>query len=312
MGADATPVTSEGRVLLSSHRHQPRILGLESQEDLAAWLTTGRHRTMSDTLSEEVVPMVSRLDANYGHWMMEYCGIVEGLLQLPRLPRVLIRAGGRPFIRESLRLLGLPESHLIEWDGRGGPRRVSPGWSYSLPGNRVAFSPRTLRWLRDRFLSGAVGGPAESHTGQGLRIYIARPRGGWRSVINDEDVCRALEAHGFRILRPEQMPLAEQVRLFADSTMIVALHGSGLTNALFARRARVLEIVGQYGDGTFYSVCSGLGLPYAAVSADPAQRDDVRVNIEVLLSAIDRLESLSQAACAEDGGKLASRSLLTS
>jgi capsular polysaccharide biosynthesis protein len=46
-------------------------------------------------------------------------------------------------------------------------------------------------------------------------------------------------------VRPEELSFADQVRIFSECAVVLAQHGAGLTNILFAPdRCRVLEIHG--------------------------------------------------------------------
>jgi capsular polysaccharide biosynthesis protein len=56
---------------------------------------------------------------------------------------------------------------------------------------------------------------------------------------------------------------------------VVASHGAGLTNVLFATGARVLELLPTpYVVPHYYYLCKALGLPYEYVCSTAADRDD--------------------------------------
>src|SRR5262249_55066392 len=105
-----------------------------------------------------------------------------------------------------------------------------------------------------------------------------------------EEVTERLESEGITILRAENLSLIDQIRLFANSRLIVGLHGSGLTNVLFAPQAAVLELIGNYGDGQFYSMTSGLGQPYGVLKCH-AVGEDVIVDVDSVLRAADQMFS---------------------
>ena len=72
------------------------------------------------------------------------------------------------------------------------------------------------------------------------RIYIARR--GRRKTVNEEELLDRLCRHGFRPVELERLSFDEQIRLFHDAEAVVATHGAGLTNLLFASNALVVEI----------------------------------------------------------------------
>ncbi len=299
VGKHATPVTPDGHNLLSSFRDAPRIFGLEANEDLQSFLAGGKFASpgkSSQVHWQNVCPLVSRLDPNYFHWMVESCGSLQGVAHYTEMTgihlRILIRGGGNAYIRASLELLGFSDN-LLEWPPDSEPGFVEGMIIPSLPGNRVACSPESLKWLRGTFL--AAAGVDAANMNAFRRIYIRRKPGGWRSVANDDAVAARLEGEGFEIARPEGLSLAEQIRLFAGAKIIVGMHGAGLTNLLFAPFASILELTGAYGGGEYLSMASGLEMPYACVRC-AAQGDDIVVDTEKLLRAIERLTAAGRSA----------------
>ncbi len=75
------------------------------------------------------------------------------------------------------------------------------------------------------------------------RIYISRADTNVRRVQNERALVRALEAHGFVSLTLTVRTMAEQAALFRNAEIVVAPHGAGLVNTLFAEHARVVELV---------------------------------------------------------------------
>jgi hypothetical protein len=77
------------------------------------------------------------------------------------------------------------------------------------------------------------GGPAEEGP---RRLYISRRGVEQRSLVNEERIEEIAQQAGFTPVRPEMLPIGEQIRLFAGATHIVAPIGSAGYNALFAQR----------------------------------------------------------------------------
>ena len=280
VGKYASPVTLDGRLILSAFRDKPRMLGLEQHPELESWLTAPRRASALPDL-ENVWPMTNRLQTNYFHWLIEWCGRLE-LIEAYRdqtgcSPKLLIPEAAPSYLRESLTLLGFGPEHWVPWAEGSDPRQVRNLVLPSFRGTTVAQSPAALRWLRRRFLGAARVEVEKPHR----RIYISRPRGGWRCVLNDEEVVEYLRGEGFDILEPQRLTLAEQIRYFSQASLIVSLHGSGLTNVLFAPHAAVLELFGAYGDGVWFGMTARLGQSYDAMSCQ-AVGDDVIVNLEAL------------------------------
>ena len=72
------------------------------------------------------------------------------------------------------------------------------------------------------------------------RICIVRR--GRRRLLNQDLLLDRLRRHGFYPVVLEELSFGEQIRIFHDAEAIVATHGAGLTNLLFATGALVVEI----------------------------------------------------------------------
>lgn len=82
-----------------------------------------------------------------------------------------------------------------------------------------------------------------ARTGQHLdRIFVARPNAK-RSCVNSADLEALFAKHGFEIVRPELLPLAEQVELFASASVIAGYAGSGMFNMLHSERPGIRIVI---------------------------------------------------------------------
>jgi capsular polysaccharide biosynthesis protein len=84
-----------------------------------------------------------------------------------------------------------------------------------------------VEWLRQRLLPASCRGHR--------RIYISRNDASSRRIVNEADLIKELT------------PLAEtdfphQVRLFNKASVIIAPHGAGLTNCVFAPSGAVIIV----------------------------------------------------------------------
>ena len=75
------------------------------------------------------------------------------------------------------------------------------------------------------------------------KIYVSRKLTVKRHLANEEDFLGLLKEHKFRKVYLEQMSIREQVELFRSASHVIAAHGAGLTNVLFAPAdVKILEI----------------------------------------------------------------------
>lgn len=198
------------------------------------------------------VAVLSGLSGNvYFHWMVDVLPRIELLRlsgrDLAEIDWFLVNSCQHQFQRESLRILGIPEEKVLESDrlphiqatelivpSFAGYLGWPPGWA--------------MDFLRREFLKGII--PSSSYP---KRIYISRSKARYRRVLNEEDVVEVLEQFGFVCILPESMSLAEQIAHFYHAEVIVAAHGSGLTNTIFCRQGtKVIELVSPHYISHYY------------------------------------------------------------
>ena len=107
--------------------------------------------------------------------------------------------------------------------------------SLKTEGSTGYLPPWYARTLRERLLP-------ERPSTRRHRLYISRQGAGTRRLANHAAVAKILRRHGFEPVRMEDLCLPEQIELMYDAEAVVAPHGAGLTNLLFGRDLRVLEL----------------------------------------------------------------------
>jgi capsular polysaccharide biosynthesis protein len=65
------------------------------------------------------------------------------------------------------------------------------------------------------------------------RVFISRSGIQRRRLVNEADIERMFERHGFSIVHPERLPIADQIAVFANAPMIAGLGGSAMHNTVF-------------------------------------------------------------------------------
>jgi Glycosyltransferase 61 len=177
--------------------------------------------------------LISQWHSNYFHWILE---VLPRYAQLERaglahLPLVVPARLGRPH-SDSLALLGIPSRQLVPYR----PQHVqSDVLVWPTPAGHTGHSPPwACTWLRRRFA------PEPSQARR--RIYLTRDRAPSRRIVRERGLVSALRRLGFETVRPESLTFAEQVAVFAAAEMVVAPHGAGLTNLVFATEATLVEL----------------------------------------------------------------------
>jgi capsular polysaccharide biosynthesis protein len=270
--ADGVVVRPDGSVLAASawDPDQLRKSGIFDRQPRRSRRIRGTHASI-----------VSQFTGHF-HWLTE---------ALPRIAALrLVGLGDVPLIVpsattgvrvESLELLGV-ERWKDHKDGLAPDVLVWP-----RPVGHTGHPPRwACLWLREQLL-GPQRRPGTA------RLYISR-RDVWRRVLNEAEVVALLRRHGFDVVQPELLTLAEQAELFGGAAVVVGPHGAGNANVLFAGAATLIELFHpRLLNGCFYSLCQALGHSYWYLMCDREGEWDIRV-------PIDQLEELlSEALGAE-------------
>lgn len=236
----------------------------------------------------------------YFHWMLDI---------LPRF-QLLKRSGinwdgidyfliddRHSFQQESLQLLNIPPSKVMSLRP-GSQIRASQLIVPSFPGS-IAWMPSwTCDFLKTLFLSAETRRTSPSND----RLYIRRANAKSRRILNENEVLELLDRLGFRSATLESMSVRDQAQLLANCSIVIAPHGSGLTNLVFCQPGtKVIEIfspnyvypcywlVSNLVDLEYYYIL-GQTMPgfYLQKLAYPDERhEDIVVDIEKLENLIE-------------------------
>ncbi|MCA9259617.1 MAG: glycosyltransferase family 61 protein [Planctomycetales bacterium] len=208
-----------------------------------------------------------RCSHNFYHWLIDI---------LPRLT-LAQRAEVKPdlYLIDSL---SSRQRQVLEALGVTASQIVQPHCQLLVEANVAVLpsfpGPAALRELSER-LTTALGA---TNVAGGRRLYISRRHARTRRVRNEASLERLLHGQGFHTALMEQHNLAEQCRLVREADVIVAVHGAGLANLLFARPGtRIVEIVpaGRYNATLYPELSRLLGLDHRIVSAPTARTRQV-------------------------------------
>jgi capsular polysaccharide biosynthesis protein len=96
------------------------------------------------------------------------------------------------------------------------------------------------------------------------KLYISRSKANWRRIANEHELKEGLEKRNFKIVCMEDYASADQQKLVTNSNLVVAPHGAGLTNLMFANpETKVIEIFGRdYINSCFYELACERQLQY--------------------------------------------------
>ncbi len=112
------------------------------------------------------------------------------------------------------------------------------------------------------------------------RLLVSRADAPVRRIANHAEIEAMLAPLGFATIVPGRLAFAEQIAAFRDATHVVAPHGAGLANILFAAPGtHVLEVFHpHYGTWAYAIAAAALGLDYASLVARDGASDAAEFN----------------------------------
>jgi hypothetical protein len=233
--------------------------------------------------------LISLWSNNYYHWLFDAAtrlAVLEetGFGELP----VIVPTRRAPWQSEILDRLGIAATRLTPFEGEH-VQVDSLVWA-AAP-SYIAFpTPFVARWLRERLVGGGL-------VSGDRRLFIRRKTS--RRIANEARVIEILARFGFEIVEPERMGVADQIDVFSRAEIVVAGHGAGIANAVFAGRFKLLEL---YQPGFFttpyFALAGASDSEYWYISCDVAGRaaagrstkgNDLIVPLELLEATIEAM-----------------------
>jgi capsular polysaccharide biosynthesis protein len=225
----------------------------------------------------------------YYHWMIEVLprlSLIEKFDELASVP-LIVPHRLNTFQRDSLRMAGVRDDRLVHLDNDDWqvdrlifPEMLAPSGSPS---------PHAVAWLRKVFLDEA---PVTSRA-KASRIYLTRRDAPKRKILNEDEIIAFLEQKGFETACLSELSLSEQIALFQGASVVVAPHGAGQTNMVFAPAGAILiEMFGDnYINGCYWALTNICGQKHAFLTA-PTETLDYSVPVEQLKALLAKVAGI--------------------
>jgi capsular polysaccharide biosynthesis protein len=175
---------------------------------------------------------------NYYHFLMDVLprwGVFRECLPEVEPDLLWINTSSR-YMRELIGLLGL-DGHPTASPGKHTAVRATRLLAPCIPNPHLMAPTWTTSWLKANL-------PARQTAGRPKRLYITRGQArNTRRLVNESEILRLLEPHGFVVFDPGAHTVQEQIDHFAAAEAIVAPHGAALANLTFCNPGvRILEL----------------------------------------------------------------------
>ena len=260
------------------------------------------------------VAVLTRIGTDiYGHWLAD----VLARLEMMRMHNIeydwLYVPHDRLYIRETLALLGVDPAKIIEPFGDNyyiqADELIVPSLTIRrvpAPGetNFSDYHPCTfycadwnIDFLRNSFLPYAQAVLLQYKFPE--KVFITRKDATSRRIVNEDEIFALFEPYGFRKISMTGLTFVQQVALFHQAKVIVAGHGSALTNLIFCEPGiKVVEIFQNQFDSGFWQLSDQRGLEHYCVKTqedivEDSFKVDTFVPIEIIQSFIDACDWLN-------------------
>jgi len=204
--------------------------------------------------------------SNYFHWLLNSAPrwkLLEAAGKTTAYDYVLLNASAPHFQGETLDRMGVPPNKRLRCSTHSlfqFERLVVP----DMPLPRCRVPGWACAWVRSLFPERDPNAPK--------LLYVSRRSASRRRLANELVVEPHLKKLGFSIVQPERLGLVEQAKLFSAAECIVAPHGAGLANMVFAPpRAHLVELCHPDAEASTYRELAPVcGLRYSRLTGHPS------------------------------------------
>jgi|ERR1035437_1131570 capsular polysaccharide biosynthesis protein len=198
----------------------------------------------------------------YYHWMfdilprihlIEKSGLIDNI-DYYILPKLELQ-----FQKETIKYWGIPENKIITLDNVNNNISAESLIIPSLPSYLGTVNKWSILYLREKINS--IPAPSE---GKYKKIYISRSNSETRRLLNEPEIIDDLKQKGFQVINAENYSFEEQVAIFRNAEVVIAPHGSGLTNIIWCKPGtKILELFSnKFIVPCFWIISNSLKLDY--------------------------------------------------
>jgi Glycosyltransferase 61 len=277
-GQDFLVLSPDNRIFFDSALLQQKVLERNGILETLIWPTPRAVREIGCLMAQETPNA-------YYHWLIEVMPKLSTLQRFEQLSEapLIVPPVLKPFQTDSLKMAGVSDSQLVPFDNTCWEIRNL--FFPSMLGPTGSPAPMAVAWLRKKFLR-----PDTQSSSGPKRIYLTRQDASRRKVLNERELIAFLEAEGFVTICTGELSFVQQIQLFSNVEVVVAAHGAGSTNMVFASENAVLiELFGDnYINGCFWALTNILGQRHAFLTG-PSQWLDYSISLQELKALLAKV-----------------------
>lgn len=250
---------------------------------------TNGYKKKTKLRGKTLVLATSGAENNFFYWtvvLMQKIGFIEQAgMSLSDFEHILINPIKYPYQEQLNQLFGLDAYTLTE---------INYGTNYHCQEMLVFPHARDNYWGY-RFVRETILKQTHLKKDNPKRIYIRRGKNSQgRNIQNEESVLFLLKQYGFYPVFLEDFSIVEQASLLSSAEVVVAPHGAGLVNLLFASpNTKVIELINAESINVVYYLHSIFNqLNYGYLLCQTAIQEGVSAHNKNLVIEVQQLEEL--------------------
>jgi len=210
----------------------------------------------------------------YYHWLFDIIPRIHLIKKAGLFNDIdffLLPSINHPYQREIIELLKIPSEKIIELTAN--KKHIADNlFAPSLPSLLGTVNGWVLKFLREAFIKVEP----ERMQGHSKRIYISRRNANNRRLLNEVEIMNTLYDYGFEEIVAENFTFADQVEIFSNAEVVIAPHGSGLSNIAFCKQGTVIIDLfwGNFMVPCFWIIAAQLQLKYFYSSTNVSTIED--------------------------------------
>ncbi len=238
----------------------------------------------------------------YFHWLFDVISRLDLLeksgMNFEKIDYFLINRYQQSYEKEFLAILGIPPDKILESCHHPhiqAKRIIVPSVP---PRGQSMITGWGCQFLKQKLCKINHNIPRYSTQ---TRLYLGRHNASYRVVLNEEEVIQFLEKRGFYSIKLETMSVVEQASLLAQAEVIIAPHGSALSNLVFCEPGtKIIELFSpMYVLNYYWLICNLCGLEHYHVLGNLLENEEEylspqKKNILVNLEQLERVMNLAQ------------------
>lgn len=200
--------------------------------------------------ASKIIPLLNYLDNNYYHWNMETLSRVLLVYEKEDFKdyKLVIKKDGSKFMKDSLQFLFqipkqqfLPKGLISRIEAEEALVVSFPFIRNESSNNGNVYYPSIIQKINQLAQKRLLEFASINVSKYGKNIMISRKNSIERRMLNENEIVEKLKSYSLQLVLLEELSFIEQVALFAQAEKVIAVHGAGIVNVLYATKLRLLE-----------------------------------------------------------------------